>query len=67
MVAVAIDAMDNAACRRYAAEPERLYIINGEGTVRHRSDPGPFHMDAVEAWATAVAHSAAELEQGLRY
>ena len=64
---VAIDTMDNAVCDRYAGDPERLYIINGEGTVRHRSVPGPFHMDAVDAWATAVAQAAAELEEGLRY
>jgi len=56
---VAIDAMDNSVCTLYAGSPERLYVIDAEGVVTHHSDPGPFAMDAVEAWCAAVRESAA--------
>lgn len=56
---VAIDTVDNVVCDRYHAEPERLYVIDGAGVVVHRSAPGPFHMDAVDAWCAAVRAIAA--------
>ncbi|MBT8422320.1 MAG: redoxin domain-containing protein, partial [Gammaproteobacteria bacterium] len=55
---MAIDSMSNATCNAYSADPERLYIIDGTGVVQHRSEPGPFHLDAVQAWAAAVADAA---------
>jgi hypothetical protein len=54
-IPVAIDDMENTACDRYAGSPERLYIIDEQGVVMHRSPEGPFQMDAVDAWCDALS------------
>jgi hypothetical protein len=51
---VALDDIDDSIDKKYAGWPERLYIIDANGTVRHRSGPGPFQMDAIEAWYSAL-------------
>ncbi len=51
---VAVDGMNNSANTRYAGSPERLYLIDADGIVRHRSPPGPFKMDAIESWYRAL-------------
>ncbi len=51
---VAIDDMQNTINKRYSASPERLYLIDADGIVRHRSPPGPFKLSAVEAWYSAL-------------
>lgn len=51
---VALDDMQNSINHKYSGSPERLYLIDGDGIVRHRSQPGPFRMDAVEAWYAAL-------------
>jgi hypothetical protein len=51
---VALDDIDDSIDKKYAGWPERLYIIDANGTVRHRSVPGPFQMDAIEAWYSAL-------------
>jgi len=56
-VPVAIDDMENTVNRLYSGSPERLYLIDASGIVRHRSPAGPFKMDAIEAWYTAIAQS----------
>jgi len=53
-IPVAIDNMENSIGEAYSASPERLYLIDGDGVVRHRSDMGPFRMEAVEAWYSAL-------------
>ncbi len=51
---VVLDDMQNSVCTAYHAAPERLYILDSAGVVLHRSPPGPFHMDAVDAWRAAL-------------
>jgi hypothetical protein len=53
-MAVALDDIDDSIAEKYAGWPERLYLIDANGAVRHRSRPGPFQMDAVEAWYSAL-------------
>jgi hypothetical protein len=36
-----VDTMDNATDRAYAAWPSRIYLINAEGKVAVRAEPGP--------------------------
>jgi len=55
---VALDDMNDSIEKAYAGAPERLYLIDADGTVQHRSGPGPFQMDAVEAWYSALSASA---------
>ncbi|GAC1433702.1 MAG: hypothetical protein NVSMB68_06260 [Thermoanaerobaculia bacterium] len=47
-----VDAMDNRAEKIYSAWPERLYIIDGHGTILYKGKPGPFgyHPEEVENW-----------------
>lgn len=47
---VAIDDMDDTINKLYSGSPERLYLLDTNGIVRHRSVPGPFKLDAIEAW-----------------
>jgi hypothetical protein len=51
---VAIDDMNNTVSKLYSGSPERLYLIDAEGIVQHRSPSGPFMMDAIEAWFQAL-------------
>ena len=47
-----VDPIDNAADAAFAAWPERLYVIDGQGRVAFKGQPGPFgyHPEEVEAW-----------------
>ena len=51
---VLVDEMDNEIDRRYAALPERLYVIDREGRVAWKSIMGSGGFD-VEAFAEAVS------------
>jgi hypothetical protein len=53
-IPVAIDNMENTLSDAYSASPERLYLIDGAGIVRHRSDMGPFRMATIEDWYRAL-------------
>lgn len=48
-----LDDMDNSTDRSYAARPERLYVIDRQGTVAFQSGPGPFGFD-VASWEQAI-------------
>ena len=48
-----LDNMDNSTDRAYAAHPERLYVIDGDGTVTFQCGPGPFGFD-VAGWENAI-------------
>lgn len=37
-----LDSMDNATETAYTAWPDRIYLIDKQGIVRHKSGPGPF-------------------------
>ena len=52
-----VDRMGNEANDRYAAWPERLYVIDEQGIIRFKGEMGPFGFDpeAVEAWLAARA------------
>jgi len=41
-----VDTIDDAAERAYAAWPDRLVLVDAEGRVAWRSEPGPFGFDA---------------------
>jgi hypothetical protein len=48
-----IDDMDNGVDTSYAALPDRLYLVDAEGIICYRSDPGPWGFD-VNAWEKAI-------------
>ena len=48
-----LDDMDNTTDTAYAAMPERLYVVDTDGVVTHRAEPGPFGFD-VDAWQAAI-------------
>jgi hypothetical protein len=50
-----IDEMNNAANDAYAAWPERLYVLDGQGRVSYKGGNGPFKYDPkeVRAWLAA--------------
>ncbi len=50
---MALDDMGNTVDTAYAALPERLYLINPEGRIVHRSGPGPWGFD-IDAWESAI-------------
>jgi len=55
---VAVDSLDNAAEKAFAAWPERIYILDAGGRVLYKGDPGPFGFlpeDAERALRKAVA------------
>ena len=49
-----LDDMDDSITKAYSGAPERLYLIDESGVVRHRSVHGPFQMKAIEAWYKAL-------------
>jgi hypothetical protein len=49
-----LDDMDNSTDLAYAALPERLYVIDTDGTVVYQSAPGPIGFD-VSAWEQVVS------------
>jgi hypothetical protein len=53
-VPMALDTMENELLALYAGSPERLYAINIDGMITHKSSVGPFTMDDVEAWDAAL-------------
>jgi hypothetical protein len=46
-----IDGVDNTVERQYTGWPDRIYLMDREGRVAFKSDPGPFgfHPSALEA------------------
>ena len=49
-----VDEIDNRTERAYAAWPDRLYVLDGEGRITYKSRPGPFGFK-VEPVAQALA------------
>lgn len=51
-VPLLIDPIENPANDLYAGWPERFYIIDEQGTIVYKGEPGPFgfHPEEVEAW-----------------
>ena len=47
-----VDGMDNAANQIYAGWPERIYVIDEQGSIVYKGKRGPFgfHPEEVETW-----------------
>ncbi len=47
-----VDGMDNAANQVYAGWPERIYVIDEQGSIVYKGEKGPFgfHPEEVETW-----------------
>jgi hypothetical protein len=52
-IPMAMDDIENRVDNAYIALPDRLYVIDREGNIFYRSDPGPMGFD-VNAWEKAV-------------
>ncbi len=50
----AVDEMDDAVARRYAAMPERLYLVDRDGCVAYKGGIGPMFFRPKE-WEAAIA------------
>ncbi len=50
----AVDEMDDAVARRYAAMPERLYLVDRDGRVAYKGGIGPMFFRPKE-WEAAIA------------
>jgi len=48
-----LDDMGNTVDEAYAALPDRLYVVDANGTVKYRSEAGPWGFD-VDAWEKAI-------------
>lgn len=48
-----LDNMANEAEESYVANPERLYVIDKDGLIAYRSDPGP-HGFNLDDWVKAI-------------
>ena len=48
-----LDEMSNEVDEAYAALPERLYLINKEGSISYKGNPGPWGFD-IESWEKAI-------------
>lgn len=53
---LAIDAIDDSVEKVYAGWPERFYIIDRQGVIVYKGEPGPFgfHPEEVEAWLASM-------------
>ncbi len=49
-----VDDLKNSTERAYTAWPDRLYLIDAQGRVAYKSDPGPFGFDAKRLEAELV-------------
>lgn len=49
---LAIDEIDDRVEKQYAGWPERFYIVDPDGVIVYKGEPGPFgfHPEEVEAW-----------------
>jgi len=47
-VNVFLDGMDNTLNKAYGAEPERLFVVDGNGNLAYCGGPGPFQYDPHE-------------------
>ena len=57
---IVLDWPDNRINDDYAGTPERLYVLDAEGVVTFKSEPGPYYDDHLEDWAAALARVAGD-------
>ena len=55
-VPLAIDGMDNAAEKAYAAWPERIYVIGRDGRIAYKGGMGPFGFKPEQAEKRLAEH-----------
>ena len=60
---MALDDMANTVDEAYAALPDRLYLVDADGIVRYRSEPGPWGFD-MDAWERAILENADNAAEG---
>ena len=53
-VPMVLDSMQDEAAKLYNGSPERLFVIDRDGTIVFRSSVGPFDMEDVENWYQAL-------------
>ena len=58
---LALDSMGDEVEKLYSGVPERLYIIDDQGIVTHRSVRGPFDMATIDSWHAALKEQAGTL------
>ena len=53
-----IDGIDNTVEKAYTGWPDRLYLIDRDGKIAYKSEPGPFGFDPrqLEAAVRELAH-----------
>lgn len=51
---IVLDWPDNRINAEYAGAPERLYVLDANGTVTFKSEQGPYHDSHLEDWAAAL-------------
>ena len=51
-IPMVVDPIENPANQAYAGWPERLYVVDENGTIVYKGKPGPFgyHPEEVETW-----------------
>lgn len=59
-IELVVDRMDNRADELYAGWPERLYVVDADGRIAFKGEPGPFGFDPeqLDAWLDARAPAA---------
>lgn len=57
-VPLGVDTMANTADHLYAGWPERLYVLDPNGTIVYKGGIGPFHYEPEEVRAWLEAHTA---------
>ena len=53
-VPMVLDSMQDEAAKLYNGSPERLFVIDRDGTIVFRSSVGPFDIEDVENWYQAL-------------
>ncbi len=53
-----LDEMTNEVDTAYAALPDRLYLVDNQGRIRYRSEPGPWGFK-VDEWEKAIEEETA--------
>jgi type I thyroxine 5'-deiodinase len=51
-----VDRFDDAVDKAYSGWPDRLYLIDREGRIAYRSNPGPFGFKPADLEAAVRAH-----------
>lgn len=53
-IPMVLDTMDDHLSNRFVGSPQRLYAINTDGVITHKSIVGPFKRSEIRAWYRAL-------------